>query len=93
MTPERISGPGVFDMKAGMVMALTAVEVVHDPQLLQRPATLLIHGDEEVGSPASRKLTEAVARRSSVVYVLEPAPGDEGAYKTARKAVGMYGRQ
>jgi glutamate carboxypeptidase len=89
-TRERISGPGVLDMKSGVVMALTAVEVLQELQLLDRPVTLLIHGDEEVGSPASRKLTEAVARKSSAVYVLEPAQGDAGAYKTARKAVGIY---
>ena len=89
-TRERISGPGVLDMKSGVVMALTAVEVLQELQLLDRQVTLLIHGDEEVGSPASRKLTEAVARKSGAVYVLEPAQGDIGAYKTARKAVGMY---
>jgi glutamate carboxypeptidase len=90
VTSERISGPGVLDMKAGVVMALTAVEILLDLNALERPVTLLIHGDEEVGSPASRGLTEVVAPRSSAVYVLEPAQGDVGAYKTARKAVGLY---
>ena len=87
---DRISGPGVLDMKAGVVMALTAVEVVQQMKLLRRPVTMLIHGDEEVGSPASRMLTETVARRCGAVYVMEPAQGDAGAYKTARKAVGLY---
>jgi glutamate carboxypeptidase len=90
VTRERISGPGVLDMKAGVVMALTAVEVLMELRSLRRPVTLLIHGDEEVGSPVSRKLTEAIARRSEAVYVLEPAQGDAGAYKTARKGVGLY---
>jgi len=90
VTRDRIAGPGVLDMKAGVVMALTAVESLLELGLLRRPVTLLIHGDEEVGSLASRGLTEAVARRSSAVYVLEPAQGDDGAYKTARKAVGVY---
>ena len=89
-TRDRIAGPGLLDMKAGVVMALTAVEVLQETQLLRRPITLLVHGDEEIGSPASRKLTEAVARKSAAVYVLEPAQGDAGAYKTARKAVGLY---
>jgi len=80
----------VLDMKAGVVMGLTAVEMLRDLELLQRPVTVLLHGDEEIGSPASRKVTEAVARRCGAVYVLEPAQGDGGAYKTARKAVGMY---
>jgi glutamate carboxypeptidase len=77
-------------MKAGVVMSLTAIEVLQQMKLLRRPVTLLIHGDEEVGSPASRMLTETVARRCSAVYVMEPAQGDAGAYKTARKAVGLY---
>jgi glutamate carboxypeptidase len=89
-TRDRISGPGVLDMKAGVVMALTAVEALQQMKLLRRPVTLLIHGDEEVGSPASRMLTEAIARKCGAVYVLEPAEGDTGAYKTARKAVGLY---
>ena len=89
-TRDTIAGPGVLDMKAGVMMALTAVEILKDLHLLQRPVTLLLHGEEEIGSPASRKVTEAVAKECSAVYVLEPAQGDAGAYKTARKAVGMY---
>ena len=90
ITRDRIAGPGVLDMKAGLVMALAALEAVQELQLLKIPVTLLIHGDEEVGSPASRALTEKEALRSSAVYVLEPAQGDVGAYKTARKGVGRY---
>ncbi|MGD0890334.1 MAG: M20 family metallopeptidase [Terracidiphilus sp.] len=90
VTRDRISGPGVLDMKAGVVMALSAVEALQQMKVLRRPVTLLIHGDEEVGSPASRLLTESIARKCGAVYVLEPAQGDAGAYKTARKAVGLY---
>lgn len=90
VTRERISGPGVLDMKAGVVMALTAIESLHELGLLNRTVTLLLHGDEEVGSPASRPLTEELARKVECVYVLEPAQGELGAYKTARKAVGLY---
>jgi len=90
VTRDRISGPGVLDMKAGVLMALTAIEALREMQLLRRPVTMLIHGEEEVGSPASRKLTETIAQRCGAVYVLEPAQGAVGAYKTARKAVGMY---
>jgi len=90
VTRDRIAGPGVLDMKAGVLMALTAIETLQEMQLLHRPVTLLLHGDEEVGSPASRKLTETIAQRCGAVYVLEPAQGAAGAYKTARKAVGMY---
>ena len=90
VTRQRIAGPGVLDMKAGVVSALTAVEVLQALKLLRRPVTLLVHGDEEIGSPFSRAITEATATKSSAVYVLEPAQGDAGAYKTARKGVGLY---
>jgi glutamate carboxypeptidase len=90
VTRERIAGPGVLDMKAGVIMALTAVEIVQSLYLLRRPVTLLLHGDEEIGSPASRPVTESVAKRCSAVYVVEPAQGEAGAYKTARKGTGGY---
>jgi glutamate carboxypeptidase len=90
ITRDRISGPGVLDMKAGVLMMLAAIEALSNTQQLHRPVILLIHGDEEVGSPASRKLTESLARKCGAVYVLEPAQGDAGAYKTARKGVGHY---
>lgn len=90
VTGELIAGPGVLDMKAGVSMALTAVEIVQNLNLLRRPVTLLLHGDEEIGSPASRSVTESVARRCSAVYVVEPAQGEAGAYKTARKGTGGY---
>lgn len=90
VTAERIAGPGVLDMKAGVCMALAAVEIVESLHLLRRPVTLLLHGDEEIGSPASRSVTETVARRCSAVYVVEPAQGEAGAYKTARKGTGGY---
>ncbi len=86
----RIFGPGVLDMKAGVVMAVTAVELLRERGLGRVPVVLLLHGDEEVGSPASRAVTEGVARGCGAVYVLEPAQGVEGAYKTARKGVGQY---
>jgi len=90
ITRDRIAGPGVLDMKAGVLMMLAAIESLQNTQHLHRPVILLIHGDEEVGSPASRKLTESLARKCGAVYVLEPAQGDAGAYKTARKGVGHY---
>jgi glutamate carboxypeptidase len=90
VTAERIAGPGVLDMKAGVSIALSAVEIVQSLNVLRRPVTLLLHGDEEIGSPASRRVTEAVARRCDAVYVVEPAQGEAGAYKTARKGTGGY---
>ncbi len=86
----RISGPGVLDMKGGVAMALSAVEMLLSEGALRRPVLLLLHGDEEVGSPASRSVTEAVARDCRAVFVLEPGQGAGGAYKTSRKGVGVY---
>jgi glutamate carboxypeptidase len=86
----RLWGPGVLDMKAGVVMALTALNALHKLNLA-RPVTLLLNSDEEIGSPVSRAITERVAQRSSAVFVLEPAQGL--AYKTARKGVGQYNLQ
>ena len=86
----RIHGPGVLDMKAGVIMALTAVQALLELHALSRPVILLLNSDEEVGSTCSRALTERVARTCEAVYVLEPGQGDAGAYKTARKGVGNY---
>lgn len=87
---RRAWGPGVYDMKAGVAMALTALELLQAERLMSRPVTLLLVGDEETGSHASRELTEKTARQCERVYVLEPAQGLEGAYKTARKGVANY---
>jgi glutamate carboxypeptidase len=57
---------------------------------LERPVIFLLNGDEEVGSTVSRAVTEKLARRCAAVFVLEPAQGLKGAYKTARKGVGGY---
>ncbi len=87
---ERICGPGVLDMKSGVAMALTAMEILQQAELLNRAVTLLLVGDEEVGSQFSRPITERLARESAAVFVLEPAQGLDGAYKTSRKGVGDY---
>jgi glutamate carboxypeptidase len=83
----RIFGPGVLDMKAGVVMALAAIRALGQVGA-HRPITLLLTGDEEVGSPASRAIIERLALASEAVLVLEPAQGL--ACKTARKGVGDY---
>jgi glutamate carboxypeptidase len=83
----RYWGPGVLDMKAGVVMALAALNTLREMDL-SRPTTLLLNSEEEVGSPVSRLITERLALKSAAVFVLEPAQGL--AYKTARKGVGHY---
>ena len=84
----RVWGPGTLDMKAGVAMALTAIEMLLEVGLLNRELVLLLNSDEEVGSPVSRPITERLAAGCGAVYVLEPAQGL--AYKTARKGTGNW---
>jgi len=86
----RAWGPGVLDMKAGVVMALGALRMLRDAGQLTRPVWLLLNSDEETGSQYSRGLTESLAEKCGAVFVLEPAQGIPGAYKTARKGVANY---
>jgi glutamate carboxypeptidase len=86
----RAWGPGVLDMKAGVVMALGALRMLLDTGQLTRPVWFLLNSDEETGSQCSRALTESLARKCEAVFVLEPAQGIPGAYKTARKGVANY---
>jgi glutamate carboxypeptidase len=85
----RAFGPGTFDMKAGLVLALNAVDALR--ALGVRPTKRLVffwNSDEEIGSYASRALIEREARRSDAVLVLEPAAGPDGRLKTGRKGIG-----
>jgi glutamate carboxypeptidase len=80
----RVTGPGVFDMKGGIVLAVHAVA-----SLGGEGVELLVTADEEVGSAASRELIEARAEACGCVLVLEPA-ADGGALKTGRKGTGTF---
>jgi glutamate carboxypeptidase len=92
--PFRISagkafGPGVFDMKAGIVQALFAFSALKKSNALPNKRIVFLWvSDEEIGSQSSRKLIETEALRSDAVFVLEPSFGPRGLLKTARKAVG-----
>lgn len=80
-----LRGPGCFDMKAGVAMMLHAIAALPNAD----GVTILITGDEEIGSPSSRELIESEALTHSAVLVLE-ASADGGAIKTARKGVSQY---
>ena len=61
LSDGRLCGPGAFDMKAGVAMALTALEMLSEADLLGKEIVLLLNSDEEVGSPVSRPITEKLA--------------------------------
>ena len=83
-------GPGIFDMKAGIAVALSALEAIATQGLPTKyPVTLLLTCDEEIGSKTSRALVEAEARRSGAALVLEP-PIPGGRVKTGRKGIGGF---
>ncbi len=82
-------GPGTFDMKAGIVQALFALETLQHAAMPQcKRIVFLWTSDEEIGSESARKIIETEARRSDAVFVLEPSFGPRGLLKTARKGVG-----
>jgi glutamate carboxypeptidase len=86
----RLHGPGVFDMKAGIGVAMLAARALADGHAGDGPrVTMLWTADEEIGSGTSRAIIEAEARVSDAVLVLEPSlPG--GAAKTSRKGCGEF---
>lgn len=81
----RASGPGIFDMKAGIVQAIHAVAALGDVSRVE----MLFTCDEETGSRESRGLVEQCAKRAGAVLVLEPS-ADGGQLKVGRKGTGNY---
>ena len=85
---DAITGPGVFDMKAGLVQAgwaLRALDATHVPR---PPVRLVLTGDEELGSPFSRPVIEDACTGTSAVLVFEASA--DGALKTQRSGVGLF---
>jgi glutamate carboxypeptidase len=84
-------GPGVYDMKAGLVQLIFALRALRDHDLEPAVAPLvLINSDEEIGSPESTHYIAMLARQASRAFVLEPAYGLAGRLKTARKGAGRF---
>ncbi len=88
----RLYGPGTLDMKTGVAMALTSVRMLQEAAVLTRTCghevVILLVSEEEIGSPVSRAVTEALAVDCGAALVMEPAQGL--AVKTARKGTGNF---
>ncbi len=88
---ERLSGPGIFDMKAGlsqMIFAIKALKELHVECPLS--PVILINSDEEIGSFESTNAIKRIARIAKRAFILEPPLGFEGKLKTARKGIGKF---
>lgn len=84
-------GPGIFDMKGGIVQSLWAIKACQELGLpLNKKIVFLCTSDEEIGSGSSRKYIEEEAKKSEVVLVVEPPVARSGALKTSRKGVSSY---
>ncbi len=81
----RATGPGCFDMKAGLVQLMHAVRALGASA---PPLTILVTSDEELGSPSSRALVEEAARGAAAALVCEPS--EAGNLKSARKGISLY---
>ena len=88
---NRMTGPGIYDMKSGIALALHAVEYMKRANIPSKlPIRMLWNSDEEVGSPTSRSLIEAMADNAKYVLVFEPGDLPGGAVNTFRKGVMEY---
>ncbi len=87
----RLRGPGVYDMKGGLVLIIYALRALRDLGLRPAVAPLVfMNSDEEVGSPTSTPHIAQLARGANRALILEPAEGPTGRIKTARKGVGHF---
>jgi glutamate carboxypeptidase len=81
---DRASGPGVADMKGGLLLGVLAVDLLRDADLATGSVTFVVNPDEEIGSPFSSPFIRELAARHDVAYVLEPGRAN-GGIVTARK--------
>ncbi|KIH83620.1 M20 family metallopeptidase [Pseudomonas batumici] len=87
----KLYGPGVLDMKGGLVQAIWAVRALVELNLLDdHEIRFLCSSDEELGSPTSREWIEQEARLCQQVLVVEPATAHTHALKTERKGTGRF---
>lgn len=87
----KLAGPGIYDMKTGLIQAIFAVKTARSTQQpLPASPVFFINADEEIGSKGSRRFIERLARYACRAFVMEPSLGSSGKLKTARKGVGRY---
>lgn len=84
----KATGPGVFDMKTGLVQSVWALRGLRELGLPHPSVRFLFNGDEEIGSPSSREHIEAASEDALATLVFEASM--DGALKTARKGVGLF---
>ena len=86
-----IRGPGVFDMKGGLVQIVLALRAIrHFGLELPLVPVIFVNADEEIGSRTSTRHIRMLARRADRAFVLEPSMGEEGSIKTERKGIGRF---
>ena len=86
-----IRGPGVFDMKGGLVQMVSALRAIRDLGLrTSLEPIVFINSDEEIGSRTSTRYVRTLAKCVQRTFVLEPAMGEEGVIKTERKGIGRF---
>jgi glutamate carboxypeptidase len=88
---ERLRGPGVFDMKAGLAQMVVALRILRkigcEPEVTP---VIMINSDEEIGSGESKRTIRLISRRVIRAFIPEPAMGDEGVIKTVRKGWSQF---
>jgi len=88
---DKITGPGIFDMKAGLVQMIFAIKALKELDLpCKVTPVLLINSDEEIGSIESTRMITRLSRLANRAYILEPPLGLNGRLKTARKGIGKF---
>ena len=86
-----VRGPGVYDMKGGVVLALLAIQALqHFGAKPEVAPVIFLNSDEEIGSRESRRYIESLAPHMERVFVLEPSLGPSGLLKTSRKGIGRF---
>ncbi len=87
----KITGPGIFDMKAGLTQMVFSLKAIRDLKI-NCPLTpvIIINSDEEIGSRESTKTIKNISKIANRAFVLEPPLGISGKLKTARKGIGRF---